>query len=175
MFTNFDNEKSFEMKQPFLIERILSAMGIETRMTKLTPTPVTKPLLHCDTDDEIRHASWNYRSIIGMMNYLQQSTRLYTSMAVHQCACFCNNPRLSHERAIKRIARYLIGTKDCGIGCLPDPSKGLECFAGANFAGGWDCGDSDNPENVMSRTGYVILYAGCPIVWCSKLQTEIAL
>ncbi len=27
----------------------------------------------------------------------------------------------------------------------------------------------------MSRTGYVICYAGCPIGWCSKLQTEIAL
>ena len=27
----------------------------------------------------------------------------------------------------------------------------------------------------MSRTGYMILYAGCPIIWCSKLQTEIAL
>jgi len=27
----------------------------------------------------------------------------------------------------------------------------------------------------MSRTGYVILYANCPIIWCSKLQTEIAL
>ena len=27
----------------------------------------------------------------------------------------------------------------------------------------------------MSRTGYLITYAGCPVVWCSKLQTEIAL
>ena len=27
----------------------------------------------------------------------------------------------------------------------------------------------------MSRTGYVIMYAGCPIHWISKLQTEIAL
>ena len=35
--------------------------------------------------------------------------------------------------------------------------------------------DADNPENLMSRTGYVIMYAGCPILWCSKLQTEIAL
>ncbi len=175
MFTDFDNGKSFEMKQSFLIERILSAMGIETRMTESKPTPVTKPLLHRDTDGEIRRTLWNYRSIIGMMNYLQQSTRPDISMAVHQCACFCNDPRLSHERAVKRIARYLIGTKDRGVVCSPDSSRGLECFADADFAGGWDCGDSDNPENVMSRTGYVILYAGCPIVWCSKLQTEIAL
>jgi len=27
----------------------------------------------------------------------------------------------------------------------------------------------------MSRTGYVLIYAGCPIHWVSKLQTEIAL
>ena len=27
----------------------------------------------------------------------------------------------------------------------------------------------------MSRTGYVIFYANFPIIWCSKLQTEIAL
>ena len=32
-----------------------------------------------------------------------------------------------------------------------------------------------NPECVLSRTGYVIMYAGCPLTWCSKLQTEIAL
>ena len=27
----------------------------------------------------------------------------------------------------------------------------------------------------MSRTGYVIKYGNCPIIWASKLQTEIAL
>ena len=26
----------------------------------------------------------------------------------------------------------------------------------------------------MSRTGYAIYYAGCPVLWSSKLQTEIA-
>ncbi len=96
-------------------------------------------------------------------------------MAVHQCTQFCNDPKLSHERAIKRIAQYLLGTKDKGIICRSDSSRGLKCFADADFAGGWERGDSDNPENVMSCTGYVVLYAGCPIIWCSKLQTEIAL
>ena len=28
---------------------------------------------------------------------------------------------------------------------------------------------------MLSRTGYVIRFMGCPIVWVSKLQTEIAL
>ncbi len=35
--------------------------------------------------------------------------------------------------------------------------------------------DSENADNVLSRTGFVIRYANCPIVWCSKLQTKIAL
>ena len=32
-----------------------------------------------------------------------------------------------------------------------------------------------NADNDLSRTGFVIRYAGCPIIWSSKLQTEIAL
>ena len=27
----------------------------------------------------------------------------------------------------------------------------------------------------MSHTGYGITYAGCPVIWCSRLQTEISL
>jgi len=34
---------------------------------------------------------------------------------------------------------------------------------------------SDDPSTAKSRSGYVILYAGCPIAWASKLQTIIAL
>lgn len=32
----------------------------------------------------------------------------------------------------------------------------------------------DDPDTARSRTGYVITYAGCLLVWASKLQTDIA-
>ena len=96
-------------------------------------------------------------------------------MATHQCARFNAYPKLCHEKAIKRICRYLLGTKDNGIIFKPDSSKGLECYVDADFAGGWSSGDCTNPEMVVSRTGFVISYAGCPIFWKSKLQSEIAL
>ena len=35
--------------------------------------------------------------------------------------------------------------------------------------------DSTNADNFLSRTRFVIRYAGCPFIWSSKLQTEIAL
>ena len=110
-----------------------------------------------------------------MLGYLQNSTRPDISMAVHQCARFNANPMLCHEKAVKYIARYLLSTSDKGIHYKPDPSKGLECYVDADFAGGWSSGDHTNPECVLSRTRFVIMYAGCPITWCSKLQTEIAL
>jgi hypothetical protein len=34
---------------------------------------------------------------------------------------------------------------------------------------------ADDIDTARSRTGYVIFYAGCPIIWKSKLQTQIAL
>ena len=110
-----------------------------------------------------------------MLNYLQASTRPDLAFSVHQCARFSQDPKLSHEQAVRRIGRYLLGTKERGIYYTPDKSKGIEVYVDAGFAGGWSNADADNPENVLSRTGYVIQYANCPLVWSSKLQTEIAL
>ena len=96
-------------------------------------------------------------------------------MAVHQTARFSNEPKLCHEKAIMRLGQYLLDTRKRGIIYKPDRSQGLKCYVDADFAGGWTQADASNAENVLSRTGYVILYASCPILWVSRLQTEIAL
>jgi histone deacetylase 1/2 len=48
-------------------------------------------------------------------------------------------------------------------------------YVDSNFAGMWHKEYSHLRDNVLSRTGYVILFGRCPITWASKLQTEIAL
>jgi hypothetical protein len=96
-------------------------------------------------------------------------------MAVHQTARFSNNPMLSHEKSILRIGRYLIDTHKRGIIYKPDKSKGLEYYVNADFAGGWSQADADNAYYVLSRTGYILMYDNCPILWVSRLQMEIAL
>ncbi len=82
---------------------------------------------------------------------------------------------LVHEKAITWIGKYLLGTKEKGIKYKINQSKGLECYVGVNFVGGWDITDPHNASNLMSRTGFVIKYADCPIHCKSKLQTEISL
>jgi hypothetical protein len=165
----------FHLSQPHLIERILDAAHIDTRLTNARPTPVVGPLLTRDEDGPDRKHEWKYRTLTGMLEYLQLTSRPEISMATHQCARFNTNPKLCHERAIKQICRYLLGTMDKGIIYRPDPTRGLECHVDADFAGGWTTGETSNPAACLSRTGYVISYAGCPIYWRSKLQTEIAL
>ena len=143
--------------------------------TNSKSTPVGKPVLDKDLEGKPRKLSWKYRTAVGMLTYLQGNSRPEISMAVHQTARFCNDPKLSHEKAIMRIGRYLLHTKDKGIIYEVDRSKGLECYVDADHAGGWSQASSDDAETVMSRTGFVIMYANCPILWRSSLQTEIAL
>ena len=49
------------------------------------------------------------------------------------------------------------------------------CYVDTKFSGVRAQADYDNVENFMLRTGYVVTYVGCPLLWCSKLQTQIAL
>jgi hypothetical protein len=51
----------------------------------------------------------------------------------------------------------------------------LDCYVDADFAGLWTQNTACDPISVKSRTGYVITFASCPLLWSSKLQSEIAL
>ncbi len=96
-------------------------------------------------------------------------------MAVHQTTRFSVNLMQSHILAIMQIGQYLVDNPECGIIYKIDKCKGLEVYIDADFAGGWKAADSENADNILSRTCFVICCANCPIVWCSKLQTKIAL
>ncbi len=173
------DDNSFELSQPFFIDRILNFLGLcknEFKTdTNSSSTPVAKGLLHCDLLGKGHKYSWKYCMAVGMLSYLQNTSHPEISMAVHQMARFSNNPMLSHKKMIMRIGRYLLDTCKCSIFYKPNKSKGLECYVDTDFAGGWSQADAENADNVLSRTGYILMYANCPILWVSRLQMEIAL
>jgi hypothetical protein len=107
--------------------------------------------------------------------YLSGNARLDIAYAVHQCARFSADPRMPHAVALKRIGRYLKGTRDQGFIIKPDKRCNLDCYVDADFAGLWNCEDLQDPSVARSRTGYFITLGNTPVVWSSKLQTEIAL
>jgi hypothetical protein len=70
----------------------------------------------------------------------------------------------------------LAGTTDKGIILDPNHDESFKVYADADFAGKWNkLMAHKDPSTAKSRSGYVILFADCPIIWSSKLQTQIAL
>ena len=67
------------------------------------------------------------------------------------------------------------GTRNKGTILRPDKTKGLEVYVDADFAGNWDPKEHQDRDTARSRHGYIIMYARCPILAKSQLQTEIAL
>ena len=105
-----------------------------------------------------------------MMLYLTSNTRPDISFAIHQCVRFTHNTKASHKTAVKRICRYLQGTNDNGLVFNPSKKLVVDCYADADFAGLWGNEDPQDPIFDRSRTGFVVTFANCPLLWVSKLQ-----
>jgi hypothetical protein len=167
---------TIKLSQPHLIQQILDDLGFNER-TGTKPTPAaTSVKLSRDLHGEPFNEDWHYRSVIGKLNFLEKSTRLDIAYAVHQCARFSTDPKASHAAAIKRLGKYLLGTKDKGLILNPQETHSFDCWVDADFCGNWDRVNADvDPSTAKSRTGYIITYAACPIVWASKLQPYVAL
>jgi histone deacetylase 1/2 len=163
--------------QPQLIASIIADCGLEKQNANARRSPAlsTRILRRDEHGEPWSDQKWKYRSVIGKLNFLEKSTRPDIAYAVHQCARFTANPKMSHTEAVKNIVRYLKGTSDMGI-ILSPKEQSLECYADASFGGDWNRATAhSDPSTAKSRTGYFITYCGCPVTWASKLQTEIAL
>ena len=54
--------------------------------------------------------------------------------------------------------------------------NGFEVAVDSDFAGNWNKETAaDDIMTAKSQSGHVIMYSGCPVLWSSKMQTEIAL
>jgi hypothetical protein len=166
----------YKLTQPHLINQIIEETQISKRITgRPTPAASTK-ILQRDNKAPAFNNRFNYRRAVGKLNFLEKSTRPDIAYATHQVARFCEDPKATHGEAIEHIAKYLRDTADQGIILRPSPEKSFDVFADADFVGNWHrMTASDDPSTAKSRSGYVILYADCPIAWSSKLQTNIAL
>ena len=174
---NIDRKKdgTIHLTQPHLIDQILDDLRLEENAKTRSLPAASSRLLSRHTNSPDFDGSFNYRSVIGKLNYLEKGSRSDIAYIVHQCARFSSCPKKEHGEAIRWLGRYLKGTKDKGTILRPNRDKGLEVFVDADFAGNWDPNEYEDCDTARSRHGYYITYAGCPILWKSQLQTEVAL
>jgi hypothetical protein len=173
--TRDDEAGTVTFTQPQLIESVLDDLGLDEKSNKRKLPALATKILHRFDGSPDHNEDWSYRSAIGKINYIEKCTRPELAYASHQCARFSECPKEEHSQAVKLIGRYLVGSKDKGMIFKPREID-FECYCDADFSGNYirEISEED-PTTARSRSGCVIYYAGCPVYWSSKLQTEIAL
>ena len=112
--------------------------------------------------------------MIGKLNYLAQTTRPVIMYATHQLAKYSLNPCEPHGDAALYLVQYLKKSCDLGIRFQPDPNKGFKCYCHADFSGLWNKQFArHDPSTAKSRSGWIVFYAGCPIIWASRTQVTL--
>ena len=161
------------LTQPFLIQKIIKATGLEDANPNWTPA--SAEALGKDPDGEPMSESWNYRSIVGMLLYLTTNTRPDVAFSVSQVARFSHDPKQSHATAVKKIVRYLLRTQNEGTSITPSKDLCLDNFVDADFAGLYGRDPPEDRSSAISRTGYIIKLSNMPLVWKSQLQSGVTL
>ena len=78
---------SIHLTQPHLIDHIIKYLHLEGEQITTKPTPASSlVLLLRNSELEAHDDSFNYRSIIGELNYLKGDTRSDISYITRQCA-----------------------------------------------------------------------------------------
>ncbi len=166
---------SMHVSQTGLIELILTDLGLEdSASSKISPAAdILGPF---NASPPFKEA-FNYWSVLGeiLLFFVSSNTHCEIILANHQCARFSIDPRSPHGVALKRIGRYLLGSRDKGMIIKPTKDITLNFYADADFADLFSTSDPDDPKSVKSRSGYVIALGQNPVSWGRKLQSESAL
>ncbi len=165
---------SVQLLQEGLTNKILRTVGMDNCTSN--ETPAKEEPLSPDTDGEPFDEEWDYASVVGMLMYLV-NTRPDIQFAVHQCSKYSSVPRASHANAVRKICRYLQGTRKRGITfknkMVDSTDLRIDCYVDASFAPRYKLGNTS--EYAKSRTGYIIRIDDVPVSFASKQQTEVAL
>lgn len=94
--------------------------------------------------------------------YLANNTRPDITFAVHFLARFQTDPQDIHHTMIKRIFRYISGTRSLGLKYDQTATNIIDSFVDASFC--------DDRTTGKSTTGYLIRYHGNVVAWRSRQQ-----
>lgn len=146
------------------IEDILKRFGMDDCKAVVSPADPSTRLVPSDSP-----ATTNipFREAVGALMHLMTATRPDIAFAVGYASRFMENPQAEHWIAVKRILRYLQGTKSHGICFKPGDKIDFRAYSDADWAG-------DHSDR-KSTSGYAFILMNGPISWGSKKQSSVSL
>jgi hypothetical protein len=161
--------RTLSLSQQSYIESILRRYNFED--LKPSNVPMDPSILYskdqCPTSPaDIAHMKKvPYREAIGSLMYAAIGTRPDIAFATSILAQFAENPGNIHWEGVKRVFRYLKGTKGMAL-VYGGVRRGLEGFTDA---------DGASQEHRHAITGFAFLIDGGAVTWSSKKQSLVTL
>jgi hypothetical protein len=107
-----------------------------------------------------------YASAVGSLQYAQVCTRPDLAFITGVLGRYHANPGIEHWKMVKKVLRYVQGTKDLMLTYRRSNSLEIKGYSDVGYAG-----DKDDRK---STTGYVFTLAGGAISWRSCKQSRVA-
>jgi hypothetical protein len=161
--------KLLYLDQEKYLEKILKKFNMSN--CKPLSTPISKgqhlsKTMCTQNETELKEMeSIPYAQAVGSLMYAMTSTRPDICYAIGLVSRYQSNPGKEHWQAVKRIFRYLQGTKNIKL-CFGLSDLKIVGYTDANFVG-----DTDDRK---STSGYVFLFGGTAVSWTSKKQNCVA-
>ena len=157
------HSKSISVGQPAYIDRMLARFHMTDCKPVKTPgvagSRLTKEDVPADEDD------FPYREAVGSLMFAMTCTRPDIAFEVSAVARFVEMPASSHKTAVKRILRYLKGTRDVRIKYAGNNLE-LESFCDAGYIA-----DVNDPR---SQAGRIHTINSGAVSWSSSLMKLLA-
>ena len=161
--------RTIHLSQRSYINSMLRRYGFEDLKPVSLPMEASIRLTSAQsptTTQQIAHMrNIPYQEAVGSLTYVSLGTRPDITYAVQTVSRFSKNPEEAHWEAVKRIFRYLKGTKEFWL-TYGGPQKELKGYADAD-------GSMAEDRHVIS--GYAFLLRGGAISWAAKRQEIVSL
>ena len=162
-------EKTLSLSQHTYIDAIITRFNFNDLKPSAVPMDPTIPLLKSQSptklEDIAKMKNVPYREAVGSLMYAAMGTRPDIAFATSTVSQFSENPGWVHWEAVKRIFRYLLGTKK------------LELVYGGDKRGlvGYVDADGASQDHRRAISGYVFMVDGGAVSWSSKKQELVTL
>ena len=155
---------SVTMCQRRYVDDILKRFNMDQCKAVVSPVDISTRLVPSNATTRIDAP---FREAVGALMHLMTATRPDIAYAVGYVSRFMENPQETHWAAVKRIFRYLQGTKTHGICFKPGNDIDFRGYSDADWAG-------DHADR-KSTSGYTFMLMGAPVSWGSKKQSSVSL
>jgi len=160
---------TISLSQHAYIDSILTRFNFEDLKPSSIAMDPSAPLLKSQSPatlaDIAKMANVPYREAVGSLMYTAMGTRPDIAFATSTVAQFLENPGRDHWEAVKRIFRYLKGTRELSL-VYGGRKEDLQ---------GWVDADGASQEHRRAISGYVFMVDGGAVSWTSKKQELVTL